>query len=309
MRTKCVFLPLYAQYNFIQLTSGLVSFTTPKYTNDDILSTKAWAISSTIFTSRDVVKAEREFLQVLRYDLSVTEDQLIVHRVPLLMKVRDFAARHMVLKSAPHPHRAAAVRYCPYQTTQRPSATQAHVRRLVTHSATSSSSSLSPLDSPQLQTPPDPHPYSLAATGSELKRTYQSASLALPYVLAQTSYDTPIDAPMHAVDARYLSSLFRTGSPYSHTSRKDFGDRPDKIPPPPYSGRLQQLDSNVLTLPRSATEVRPPRVSPEKAKYPQQQDGAYELGRFTLGADWYLHREQATATPPSFENTATVCAF
>lgn len=226
-----------------------------------------------------------------------------------MMKVRDFAARHMVLKSAPHPHRAAAVRYCPYQTTQRPSATQAHVRRLVTHSATSSSSSLSPLDSPQLQTPPDPHPYSLAATGSELKRTYQSASLALPYVLAQTSYDTPIDAPVHAVDARYLTSLFRTSSPYSHTSRKDFGDRPDKIPPPPHSGRLQQLDSNVLSLPRSATEVRPPRVSPEKAKYPQQQYGAYELGRFTLGADWYLHREQATTTPPSFENTATVCAF
>ncbi|KAI0092508.1 hypothetical protein BDY19DRAFT_488044 [Irpex rosettiformis] len=57
-----------------------------KYTNDDILSTKAWAISSTIFTSRDVVKAEREFLQVLRYDLSVTEYQLMAHRLPLLIK-------------------------------------------------------------------------------------------------------------------------------------------------------------------------------------------------------------------------------
>ncbi|KAI0699836.1 hypothetical protein BC835DRAFT_1209551, partial [Cytidiella melzeri] len=46
------------------------------YTNDDILSTKAWSISSDVFTARDVVKAEREFLQVLQYDLSVTEEQL-----------------------------------------------------------------------------------------------------------------------------------------------------------------------------------------------------------------------------------------
>ncbi|KAI0699835.1 hypothetical protein BC835DRAFT_506221 [Cytidiella melzeri] len=211
----------------------------------------------------------------------------------------------MLTQYAPHQHRAAASRYRPYQSSQRPSSTQCHVRRLVTRR---SPSSVSPLDSPQLLTPPDPHPHSMTPTGSEAKRGYYSASHTIPYAIVDSDnkYDTTADAPLHAFGAR---QLIRGSLSHIPLAGKDLGDGLMRISPPLHMGLLQELDSNSLALPRSATEIKPLSSghSPQKARQPQSHY-ADKIGHFTLGADWYPHREQVATMPPSFENTA-VYAF
>ncbi|TCD60940.1 hypothetical protein EIP91_009274 [Steccherinum ochraceum] len=68
-----------------------------KYVNDVTLKNRHWSICSGIFSARDVSRIEREFLQVLDYELGFTESHILLHRTPIMAL------------SAPHHHRSSAV--------------------------------------------------------------------------------------------------------------------------------------------------------------------------------------------------------
>ncbi|KAK7013909.1 hypothetical protein R3P38DRAFT_3322442 [Favolaschia claudopus] len=55
-----------------------------KYTNDSTLKNVHWAICTGVFRFRDVGRIEREFLDVLDWNLRVTERDLLEHRYGLL---------------------------------------------------------------------------------------------------------------------------------------------------------------------------------------------------------------------------------
>ncbi|KAG0701753.1 hypothetical protein DFH29DRAFT_925248 [Suillus ampliporus] len=50
-----------------------------KFTNDSTLKNVHWALCTGVFGKRDVGRIEREFLDVLDFDLSVTEDDILSH--------------------------------------------------------------------------------------------------------------------------------------------------------------------------------------------------------------------------------------
>jgi len=50
-----------------------------KYTNDSTLRNVHWALCTGVFGKRDVGRIEREFLQVLNWDLSISEDDILSH--------------------------------------------------------------------------------------------------------------------------------------------------------------------------------------------------------------------------------------
>ncbi|THH33204.1 hypothetical protein EUX98_g1010 [Antrodiella citrinella] len=55
-----------------------------KYVNDVTIKNPHWSICSGIFSSRDVGRVEREFLQVLDYKLGITESDILVHYAPIM---------------------------------------------------------------------------------------------------------------------------------------------------------------------------------------------------------------------------------
>ncbi|KAH0827115.1 hypothetical protein J3R83DRAFT_4803 [Lanmaoa asiatica] len=54
-----------------------------KYLNDSTLKNIHWALCTGVFGKRDVGRIEREFLDVLDFELSVTEDDILSHHDPL----------------------------------------------------------------------------------------------------------------------------------------------------------------------------------------------------------------------------------
>jgi len=50
-----------------------------KYCNDSTLCNKHWAICAGCFTSQDIGRIEREFLQVLDYELGIKESDILLH--------------------------------------------------------------------------------------------------------------------------------------------------------------------------------------------------------------------------------------
>ncbi|KAL4246707.1 hypothetical protein ABKN59_008439 [Abortiporus biennis] len=55
-----------------------------KYVNDSTLQNYHWAFCTGVFGSRDIGRVEREFLDVLDYDLSVTEKDILAHHCPIM---------------------------------------------------------------------------------------------------------------------------------------------------------------------------------------------------------------------------------
>ncbi|KAL4248808.1 Cyclin PHO80-like protein [Abortiporus biennis] len=58
-----------------------------KYSNDATLKNFHWAVCTGVFGSRDIGRIEREFLDVLDYNLSVTEDDILVHHPSIMSLV------------------------------------------------------------------------------------------------------------------------------------------------------------------------------------------------------------------------------
>jgi len=54
-----------------------------KYSNDSSLKNAHWALCSGVFGRRDVGRIEREFLDVLNFDLSISESELLAHHIPI----------------------------------------------------------------------------------------------------------------------------------------------------------------------------------------------------------------------------------
>jgi len=55
-----------------------------KYTSDSTLRNVHWAMCTGVFGKRDVGRIEREFLQVLSWDLSISEDDILSHHHSIL---------------------------------------------------------------------------------------------------------------------------------------------------------------------------------------------------------------------------------
>ncbi|KAJ7766605.1 hypothetical protein B0H16DRAFT_1366665 [Mycena metata] len=75
-----------------------------KYTNDSTLKNVHWALCTGVFGKGDVGRIEREFLDVLDWELGVSEDDLLAHHEGLLVassRRSSAPASRVVLKSAP----------------------------------------------------------------------------------------------------------------------------------------------------------------------------------------------------------------
>lgn len=227
-----------------------------QYTNDEIYSTKAWAIASGLFTVRDVVRAERELIQVLHFDLYVREAELAAHYDAIAMRCRYPAVSPQTFVSCPAKPVLPSLQYPVYTPLQTPSV---HALRRSSACSITSSGSASPLDSPELQTP-ESYPYNVPAhAASDAKRSIPSASYTIPYVLAD---DLPAAYPEFSFSAsrRSLATPLDGSAFYLFPSGKDFGDVASDTQPSLLAELLEDLDPKYMTLPHTS-EVVPPTQS------------------------------------------------
>ena len=75
-----------------------------QFTNDSTLRNVHWAIATGIFGKRDVGKIEREFLDVLDWDLTVSEEEIACH-YPSIIALYPRAQRVAAASSPPRPSR------------------------------------------------------------------------------------------------------------------------------------------------------------------------------------------------------------
>ena len=103
-----------------ELTWLTTNVSSPQYCNDSTLKNVHWALCTGVFGKRDVGRIEREFLDVLDYELGLTEADLLSHHDAIMsltqaQRVRFHQRSHAV--SAPaspqrhhHHHQAQPVR-------------------------------------------------------------------------------------------------------------------------------------------------------------------------------------------------------
>jgi len=91
-----------------------------KFSNDSTLKNVHWALCTGVFGKRDVGRIEREFLDVLDFDLSVTEDDILSHHDGLssvalpshdFRRLADYTPSHAPSHS--HYHRSHQT-HCPH---------------------------------------------------------------------------------------------------------------------------------------------------------------------------------------------------
>ncbi|PPQ89441.1 hypothetical protein CVT25_012820 [Psilocybe cyanescens] len=145
-----------------------------KYLNDSTLKNVHWAMCTSVFGKRDVGRIEREFLDVLNFELKISEDDLMSHQQGLADAVSLSSSRRPVelVKEISLPA------YTPAPTsTNYTHAERRHSRRRPTPSvpelsppspiSSSSSSSSSPSDSPRTPESMDIDPASPAKPSLE----------------------------------------------------------------------------------------------------------------------------------------------
>ena len=138
---------LLLSYLLISYTHSLYS---SQYLNDSTLKNIHWALCTGVFGKRDVGRIEREYLEVLNFELGISEGDLLSHHQGLLD-----AIMYLPPPSAP--------RFTPHNSTRSPSKGTNHLEvpeldpsnPLSPHSSCSSSSSSSPYTpSPMDSSPP-----------------------------------------------------------------------------------------------------------------------------------------------------------
>ncbi|KAJ4478068.1 hypothetical protein J3R30DRAFT_3289983 [Lentinula aciculospora] len=77
-----------------------------KYLNDSTLKNVHWALCTGVFGKRDVGRIEREFLDVLDWELSISEDDVLSHHVGISAAIAPSPSRnhHHHHHSSPHHH-------------------------------------------------------------------------------------------------------------------------------------------------------------------------------------------------------------
>ncbi|KAK7019516.1 cyclin N-terminal domain-containing protein [Favolaschia claudopus] len=74
-----------------------------KYTNDSTLKNVHWALCTGVFGKRDIGRIEREFLDVLDWDLSITETDVMAHHEGLIAAAtRSTALASRLIKTTPN---------------------------------------------------------------------------------------------------------------------------------------------------------------------------------------------------------------
>lgn len=246
-------------------------------------STKAWAHAAGLTSTRDVVKAERELLQVLRFDLKVSGLVLASHYEAIRLRCLRPTISIATHTRAP-PVLRAAPQFPRYAPNPVPSI---HALRRASVDSTMSSGSASPLDSPEVQTP-ESYPYNVPAhVMSDAKRTHAPVALAVPpYIL-----DVPDVYPQG----------FRNPQPYDQplpyllAGGKDFGE----VAPLSQTSLLAELygDLDVSFVP-ALSDVAPPFVpnfhAPAAHQWPELS------GPFIENTLPFDHRVQNTTIPYAF---------
>ncbi|KAI9446568.1 hypothetical protein H4582DRAFT_1906658 [Lactarius indigo] len=77
-----------------------------KYLNDSSLKNVHWAVCTGVFGKRDIGRIEREFLDVLDFELSITEDDLMAHHDSVMSLVLPTHRHSHGISSPPLPHLA-----------------------------------------------------------------------------------------------------------------------------------------------------------------------------------------------------------
>lgn len=75
------------------------TFLLPQYLNDSSLKNVHWAVCTGIFGKRDVGRIEREFLDVLDFELSISEDDIMAHHDTIMSLFAP--ARHIHSRAIP----------------------------------------------------------------------------------------------------------------------------------------------------------------------------------------------------------------
>jgi len=98
LHQRCVFLAL--------LPNPSTDLVPLQYLNDSTLKNIHWALCTGVFGKRDVGRIEREFLDVLDWELSVSEEDLLVHHADISAIV--FAHTHPYAHAQSRSHSTAA---------------------------------------------------------------------------------------------------------------------------------------------------------------------------------------------------------
>ncbi|KAH9001386.1 hypothetical protein EDB92DRAFT_1788253 [Lactarius akahatsu] len=77
-----------------------------KYLNDSSLKNVHWAVCTGVFGKRDIGRIEREFLDVLDFELSISEDDLMAHHDSVMSLVQPTHRHSHGISSPPLPHLA-----------------------------------------------------------------------------------------------------------------------------------------------------------------------------------------------------------
>ncbi|KAF8630444.1 hypothetical protein AX17_005421 [Amanita inopinata Kibby_2008] len=178
-----------------------------KYLNDSTLKNVHWALCTGVFGKRDVGRIEREFLDVLDFELGITEDDLLSHHQGLMsialglrrtqsdtMNSRHVDARHA---SAGQPHvRNHHRRRIPVPELE-PSSPESSSTSSLSSPQTPSTTNSSPSHAPTqkaLPVPPTQTKKSLPATTIELLRSFP---LPIPSSTHQSRSWTQSQFPIH----------------------------------------------------------------------------------------------------------------
>ncbi|THU84619.1 hypothetical protein K435DRAFT_971065 [Dendrothele bispora CBS 962.96] len=130
-----------------------------KYLNDSTLKNIHWALCTGVFGKRDVGRIEREFLDVLDWELSVSEQDILVHHADISAIV--YAHNHPYAHASPSSSSSS-----PSSSSSRPSASHHHHHHHRSSSSASSSASSpassasSSSSSSSSSSPSRHHPYS-----------------------------------------------------------------------------------------------------------------------------------------------------
>ncbi|KAF9446409.1 hypothetical protein P691DRAFT_631794, partial [Macrolepiota fuliginosa MF-IS2] len=159
-----------------------------KYLNDSTLKNVHWALCTGVFGKRDVGRIEREYLDVLDFELGVTEADLLSHHQGLLNAVfpTSHAYRNQHLQFT-HSHSATS-------RTVSSQVSSAPVPELSPSSDESSSGSSSPRTPSTLDSSPSysPEHGKRHQTQSAPKKSFQTSTLEL-----LRSFPIPLPQPAH----------------------------------------------------------------------------------------------------------------